>query len=83
MANAAPSYEFRVKAWEGRVVKAVILILKEAADTRCQTSDDDCVTDDLCMNACLCVNAAVLVYALECFAVTGMFLHAFDGFSEW
>jgi hypothetical protein len=40
------------------------------------------VTDDLCMNACLYVNAAVLVYALECFAVTGMFLHAFDGFNE-
>jgi hypothetical protein len=31
------------------------------------------VTDDLCTNACLCVNAAVLVYVLECFAVTGMF----------
>jgi hypothetical protein len=35
------------------------------------------------MSACLCVSAAVLVYALECFAVTGVFLHAFDGFSEW
>ena len=39
------------------------------------------VTDDLCMNACLCVNAAVLVYALECFAVTGMFSHVFDAFN--
>jgi hypothetical protein len=36
-------------------------------------ADTNAVTDDLCMNACLCVNAAVLVYVLECFAVTGMF----------
>jgi hypothetical protein len=27
-------------------------------------------------------NATVLVYALECFVVAGMFLHAFDGFNE-
>jgi hypothetical protein len=28
------------------------------------------------------MNATVLVYALECFAVAGMFLHAFSRFSE-
>jgi hypothetical protein len=28
------------------------------------------------------MNATVLVYALECFAVAGMFLHAFSGFGE-
>jgi hypothetical protein len=28
------------------------------------------------------MNATVLVYALECFAVAGTFLHAFGGFGE-